>query len=153
MLKITLVKSVIGNTPVNRRTVAALGLRKIGKIVYKVDSPSSRGMLRNIAHLIKVEEVDAAPEKVAKKAKPVAKAAPKAKAPAKAAKPVAEKKPAAKKAAPKTEENKPVAKKAPAKKAPAKKAPAKKTDAKKPATSKKKFADIGDEKKTKKKDS
>lgn len=144
MLKITLVKSVIGNTPVNRRTVAALGLRKIRQSVYKVDSPSSRGMLRNIAHLIKVEEVDAAPEKVAKKAKPVAKAAPKAKA----AKPVAEKKPAAKKAAPKTEEKKPAAKKAPAKKAPAKKA-----DAKKPATSKKKFADIGDEKKTKKKDS
>ena len=88
MLKITLVKSVIGSKPVNRRTVTALGLRKTGRTVYRDDSPSVRGMIRNVQHLVKVEEVDATP-KVEKKAKPVVTAAPapKAKAQAKEAKP------------------------------------------------------------------
>ena len=51
MLKITLIKSVIGNKPVNRRTVAALGLRKIRRTVYKEDNASIRGMIHNVAHL------------------------------------------------------------------------------------------------------
>ena len=150
MLKITLIKSVIGNKPVNRRTVAALGLRKIRRTVYKEDNASIRGMIHNVAHLVKVVEVDAAP-KVEKKVKPAAKTAPKAKAaaPTKEAKPVEKKKPAAKKAAPKQS----ATKKPAAKKPVAKKAAAKKPAAKKPSSAKKKFADIGDKKSTKKKES
>ncbi len=148
MLKITLVKSVIGNKPVNRRTVAALGLRKIRRTVYKEDNASIRGMIHNVAHLVKVEEVDAAP-KVEKKAKRAAMTAPKAKAeaPVKVAKPAEKRKPAAKKAAPKkSPAKKPATKKPVAKKA------AKKPAATKPSPEKKKFADIGSKKSTKKKE-
>ena len=118
MLKITLKKSAFGNTPTNRRTVTALGLKKTGRTVYKQDSPSIRGMIRGVQHLLNVEVVDAAPEKksvvnsVATKA-PV----PKAVAPA-AKKPVAKKAPA--KVAPKPEK-KEMATSAKAAKKPAKK--------------------------------
>ena len=157
MLKITLVKSAIGSVPRNRRTVEALGLRKTGRTVYRQDTPSIRGMIRNVQHLLRVDEVDSIPE-VVKKSKTVAvKAAPKA---AKAAEKAAPKKPAAaakapapnaapKKAAPK----KPAAKKPAAKKASPKKAAPKKAAPKKPAAKKLKMADIGKKPKTKKKDS
>lgn len=56
-LKITLVKSAIGAVPKNRKTVEALGLRKIGKTVEMPDNAAVRGMIRNIQHLVKVEEV------------------------------------------------------------------------------------------------
>ncbi len=111
MLKITLVKSVIGATPKNRRTVAALGLKKTGRVAFHEDSPSLQGMIRNVAHLIKVEEAEDAPKP--KKA---------------AAKPKAETKPA--------EEKKAEPKKAPAKKTTAKTTTAKSTTAKKPAAKK-----------------
>lgn len=58
MLKVTLVKSIIGNTPSNRATVAALGLRKIGQSNTFDDSPSIRGMIHKVKHLLKVEETD-----------------------------------------------------------------------------------------------
>jgi large subunit ribosomal protein L30 len=108
MLKVTLVKSTIGNTPTNRRTVQALGLGKIGSKAYHNDTPSIRGMIHAVKHLLAVEENVTAPEK---KAKPVKAAAPKAEkaAPkAAAAKPKGEpaaKKPAAKKATKKEEAN------------------------------------------------
>ena len=137
MLKITLVKSAIANTPINRRTVKALGLKKTGRTVYREDSPSIRGMVRNVAHLLKVETVDTAPEqkKKAKPAKAVA-AEPKA-APKSVPEPKAE--PKAKTQA-KPAQDKPKPKKAPAKKPAAAKAAPKKTGPKKPA---KKFADLG----------
>lgn len=56
-LKITLVKSAIGAVPKNRKTVEALGLRKIGKTVEMPDNAAVRGMIRNVQHLVKVEEV------------------------------------------------------------------------------------------------
>ena len=56
-LKITLVKSTIGAVPKNRKTVEALGLRKIGKTVEMPDNAAVRGMIRNVQHLVKVEEV------------------------------------------------------------------------------------------------
>lgn len=56
-LKITLVKSTIGAVPKNRKTVEALGLRKIGKTVEMPDNPSVRGMIQNVRHLVKVEEI------------------------------------------------------------------------------------------------
>ena len=56
-LKITLVKSTIGAVPKNRKTVEALGLRKIGKTVEMPDNAAVRGMIQNVRHLVKVEEI------------------------------------------------------------------------------------------------
>jgi large subunit ribosomal protein L30 len=140
MLKITLVKSVIGAKPVNQKTVRALGLRKTGRTVYREDSPSTRGMIRNVQHLLKVETVDAAPAKVAKsKSAVVTFSAPKAEPAPKVEKPKA--------AAPATKAPKPAAKKPAAKKPAAKKPAAKKEAAKptgrKPETDRKAFGEIG----------
>ncbi len=48
MLKITLVKSVIGNTPANRATVRALGLTKTGRSVLQEDTAVIRGMIHHV---------------------------------------------------------------------------------------------------------
>lgn len=113
MLKVTLVKSLIGNKPVNKKTAAALGLRKIGQSNIFEDTPSIRGMVHNVQHLVKVENVEGV-EKVRRRRDPLAKLA---SGEAKAA-------PKAKAKAPKAEAKA----EAPAKKAPAKKAAAKTSD-------------------------
>ncbi len=56
-IKITLVKGVAGTLPVQRRTVKALGLGKINSSVVREDNPVNRGMVRTVAHLVKVEEI------------------------------------------------------------------------------------------------
>ena len=56
-LKITLVKSAIGAVPKNKKTIEALGLRKMGKTVEMPDNAAIRGMIRKVSHLVKVEEV------------------------------------------------------------------------------------------------
>ncbi len=56
-LRVTLVKSPIGAVPKNKKTVEALGLRKVNKTVELPDNDSVRGMLRMVAHLVKVEEI------------------------------------------------------------------------------------------------
>ncbi len=56
-LKITLVKSTIGAVPKNRKTVEALGLRKVNKTVEMPDNASVRGMVNQVRHLVKVEEI------------------------------------------------------------------------------------------------
>lgn len=55
-LKITLVKSTIGCLVNQKRTVEALNLNKIGVSRVYEDTPSLRGMLDKVAHLVKVEE-------------------------------------------------------------------------------------------------
>ena len=55
-LKITQKRSSIGRPPDQRRTLRALGLRKIGQSVQKPDSPDLRGMLFKVQHLIEVQE-------------------------------------------------------------------------------------------------
>jgi large subunit ribosomal protein L30 len=57
MLKITLVKSTIGSKPQHRKTMEALGLRKIRQVVEKPDNPQIRGMIDKVQHLVKVEEI------------------------------------------------------------------------------------------------
>lgn len=57
-LRITLVKSTIGAVPRNKKTVVALGLRKIGKTVEMPDNAAVRGMIQNVRHLVKVEEIE-----------------------------------------------------------------------------------------------
>lgn len=58
MLKVTLVKSKIANTPANRATVKALGLNKMGSSNTFDDSASIRGMIHKVKHLLKVEEIE-----------------------------------------------------------------------------------------------
>ncbi len=55
-LKITLVKSTIGALPKHKKTVEALGLRKTGKTVVLPDNAATRGMVKQVQHLVKVEE-------------------------------------------------------------------------------------------------
>ncbi|MDE7157131.1 MAG: 50S ribosomal protein L30 [Lachnospiraceae bacterium] len=56
-LKITLVKSTIGAIPKHKKTVAALGLRKLNKTVEMPDNAAVRGMVQQVKHLVKVEEI------------------------------------------------------------------------------------------------
>lgn len=56
MLKITLLKSLIGRKKSHIATAKALGLNKIGKTVEKEDNPAIRGMVKEIEYLLKVEE-------------------------------------------------------------------------------------------------
>ena len=56
-LRITLVKSPIGAVPKNKKTVEALGLRKLNKAVEMPDNEAVRGMIRQVRHLVKVEEI------------------------------------------------------------------------------------------------
>ncbi|MCI8464422.1 MAG: 50S ribosomal protein L30 [Lachnospiraceae bacterium] len=56
-LKITLVKSPIGAVPKHRKTVEALGLKKLNKTVELPDNDAVRGMIWHVKHLVKVEEV------------------------------------------------------------------------------------------------
>jgi large subunit ribosomal protein L30 len=58
-LKITLVKSLIGAVPKNKATAIAMGLTKISRSVILPDNPSTQGQIRQIRHLIRVEEVEA----------------------------------------------------------------------------------------------
>ena len=55
-LKITLVKSPIGAVPKNKKTVEALGRRKLHQTVEKPDNEAVRGMIHQVKHLVKVEE-------------------------------------------------------------------------------------------------
>ncbi|CAN5529111.1 hypothetical protein BH11ARM2_BH11ARM2_02060 [soil metagenome] len=57
MLRIELYRSVIGQMPRNRKTVAALGLRKPNQVIEKEDTPSLRGMIHNVAHMLIVTDV------------------------------------------------------------------------------------------------
>ena len=56
-LKVTLVKSPIGCVPKHKRTVEALGLKKIGASVERPDNKAVRGMIQQVRHLVKVEEI------------------------------------------------------------------------------------------------
>ena len=55
-LRITQVRSQIGETQRHRGTLRALGLGKIGRSVEKEESPVVAGMLRKVRHLVRVEE-------------------------------------------------------------------------------------------------
>ena len=57
-LSITLRKSTIGYSRDQRRTAAALGLRKLNQNVEHDDSPSVRGAVHKIRHLVEVKEIE-----------------------------------------------------------------------------------------------
>ena len=56
-LKITLVKSTIGAIPKHRATVEALGLKKLHKSVEMPNNDAVKGMINQVRHLVKVEEI------------------------------------------------------------------------------------------------
>ncbi len=56
-LKITLVKSTIACLDKQKKTVEALGLKKIRSSVIHEDSPALQGMLFVVKHLVSVEEI------------------------------------------------------------------------------------------------
>ena len=55
-LNITQVRSTIGCKPKQRGTIRALGLGKIGRTVTHADTPTVRGMIQRVPHLVSVEE-------------------------------------------------------------------------------------------------
>ncbi len=58
-LRITQVRSGIGRKKVQKRTLEALGLRRMHHTVIQPDRPEIRGMISRISHLVEVEEVKA----------------------------------------------------------------------------------------------
>jgi large subunit ribosomal protein L30 len=57
-LKITQTRSVIGSLGKHKKTVRALGLKRIRDSRVHTDTPQVRGMIQKVRHLVKVEEVD-----------------------------------------------------------------------------------------------
>ena len=57
-MKLTQVKSAIGQNPANRGTLRSLGLGRIGQTNEIKDSPELQGKLRKVAHLVRVEATD-----------------------------------------------------------------------------------------------
>ncbi len=55
-VRVTLVKSPIGYPEPQKRTVKALGLRRVNHTIEHDDSPIVRGMLKKIIHLIRIDE-------------------------------------------------------------------------------------------------
>ncbi len=55
-LRVTLVKSPIGYTVRQKKTVKALGLHRMHQTVEHEDSPAVRGMIAKVIHLVEVEE-------------------------------------------------------------------------------------------------
>jgi large subunit ribosomal protein L30 len=56
-LRITWKKSAIGQQGDQKRTIRALGLRRLGQTVEHSDSRSVRGMITKVKHLVAIEEV------------------------------------------------------------------------------------------------
>jgi large subunit ribosomal protein L30 len=57
-LKVTQVRSGIGKPQDQRQTLAGLGLKKLRKTVELEDTPSVRGMVKKVIHLVDVEEIE-----------------------------------------------------------------------------------------------
>ncbi len=55
-IKVTQIASPIGRPAIQRATLIGLGLNKMYKTSVLEDTPSVRGMIKKVAHLVKVEE-------------------------------------------------------------------------------------------------
>ena len=55
MIKITLLKSMIGRPEKHRRVLRAMGLRRRNRSVVLKDSPTIQGMIKKVSHLLEVE--------------------------------------------------------------------------------------------------
>ena len=57
VVRVTLVKSPIGYSQRHKATIRALGLRRMHQTVEHEDTPTLRGMLSKVMHLVQVEQV------------------------------------------------------------------------------------------------
>jgi len=57
ILRVTLVRSPIGYSKEHKASVKALGFKRLHQTVEHVDTPTLRGMIYKVAHLVEVEEV------------------------------------------------------------------------------------------------
>jgi large subunit ribosomal protein L30 len=57
-LKVTQIKSTVSEKQNQRDTLRSLGLKRIGQSVEREDTQQTRGYVRTVAHLVKVEEID-----------------------------------------------------------------------------------------------
>ena len=57
-LKITWKKSCIGRPEKQRRIIQSLGLRRLNHSVIHSDSPTIRGMVSKVVHLVEVEQIE-----------------------------------------------------------------------------------------------
>lgn len=55
-LKVTLIKSMIGRPEKHRKVLRGMGLTRIGKSIVLEDTPSNRGMINKISHMVTAEE-------------------------------------------------------------------------------------------------
>jgi len=56
MLKVTLIRSMIGRPEKHRRVLRGMGLTRINKTVELEDTPAIRGMIHKVSHLVTAEE-------------------------------------------------------------------------------------------------
>ena len=56
-LKITLIKSRIGALPKQKKTLEALGLRKLNSFVIQKNNPAILGMVKRVSHMLKIENL------------------------------------------------------------------------------------------------
>ena len=56
-LRVTQVRSIIDRPERQKRTMRAIGLRKMNQSVEVANTPEMKGMIASVAHLLKVEEV------------------------------------------------------------------------------------------------
>ncbi len=56
LLKVTLVKSMNGRPEKHRKILYGMGLRKLNRCIELADTPTNRGMVNKVSHLVKVEE-------------------------------------------------------------------------------------------------
>ena len=57
ILKITQVRSMIGRPEKHRKVLRGMGFHKLNKTVVLKDTPSTRGMINTVSHLVEVEEI------------------------------------------------------------------------------------------------
>jgi large subunit ribosomal protein L30 len=58
-IRITYFKSVIGSPQVQRETVRSLGFHRLNQTLEKPDTPSIRGMVKKVQHLVRIEDTQA----------------------------------------------------------------------------------------------
>lgn len=57
-LEIRQIKSIVGRQQVQKRTIEALGIKRIHQRVVHEDTPQIRGMIRRVIHLVEVREIE-----------------------------------------------------------------------------------------------
>ncbi|WP_138160057.1 50S ribosomal protein L30 [Peptoniphilus catoniae] len=55
-MKIKLVKSPIGKIKTHKKTIKALGFTKLGQVIEHEDNPQIRGMIKQVAYMLEIEE-------------------------------------------------------------------------------------------------